>query len=198
MGSFDTYCPLCGLAIHFINFIINKKMVDFYKKEMNIECKENNDGTYDCKVGWSQKCTVLFQDHTKHDVEFFDGYINNTDLISATGVEDSKIGILVHTECYNLVKKNMNHNLIYDDFNLKKGLSLPDYFGNNLMTYLNYQEVVKYQHQFFDISSLILNLKDLYLITSPNENNKKAKKNAERILKNAKKLLKNKPICHGI
>ena len=195
MGCFNVWCPLCGGSLNGVDYFLNSENID---KDMNNIIKTK------CK--WLQKVTILLEDKKpKHgfvEVNCNVHFKNNKTKESYYLIFEPKLeGLAVHTDCWKYAKKN-NYELLYQHFNIdkimwkKKGkISFPTnktysnlkkYYstsGFNLYALDNfdYNPILKYWGQDFDIIELQKKKKDWYILYSPLGQSEESKKNAERI-----------------
>ena len=175
MGSFDVYCSLCGVTLNSIySDIINKKNMRLFKwlNDVTILIKDKNEVLHGFKEYFGSSAEFI-KNKQKYMIHNYIG-------------EYGTKGLVVHTDCWKLVKKFTNKELTYQDLSKFKETQVSMY----TLTGLNYKPVNKYWNQFFKFDKLYNNKKDRYVLYSPVKFSDESKKNSLRIQKNIHKIMK--------
>ena len=149
----------------------------------------------------------------KYEISKIYLYQNKSGELYNELVKEDK-GIPVHTACWKMVKEKAKVNLVYEHFDINKFwinmkfpkfklkdqpkvLSKKNFFESGKAKYIyfaysdfDYNVILKYWLQEFNLKKLQNKKSEWYLLFSPTENSPESKKNAERIMKNVKKLNK--------
>ena len=147
MGIWNEYCLICGGPIINTFFIDNDK-----GKSTKITKKE-----YD----WMNKLFLISNDNkllqtTGNVYDSVGGFVIQskyyiiTPLNYHAGFDNDGYGLICHQDCYNLIKKKLNHELVFA--NVCRILSE----GSSTLKQLSkYKPMDKYINQFFEYSSAI-------------------------------------------
>ena len=222
-GSWTSLCPICG--IHFrVNFSEEKdfqesldytnKFIFGKKKKISKEDTEKYIESYHKlkkiekhTFSNSDKITLLLpnskviqnvkyidsNNFEKRNKDFGEVYFTENPLYDDK--KYSTYGLPMHTECWNLAKKNYNHELKLDDFLFNKNILSPiKYLHRGYSTYLlkniNYGDILEYYGQDFYDFKLIQNEKHWYMYYLPSGKSEESKKNSKRISKILNTIIK--------
>jgi hypothetical protein len=200
MGCFDIYCIICGNS--YWNEIINlidrpNSYIDENNEEMNAFFKKFNKlATKDIDIllkqlVWLEKCTILTTDNKViHDCKEMqcnyvfmnkqdkkNVYISHYNPTFQTIDSMQKIGIFIHTDCWNFIKNKYGIELQFKDIPIK-----PNYnYNYNYVEGINYSTITKYwTPQFTKYIKMFLD-NNIWMAISPLDNSNK--KNNARIKK---------------
>ena len=220
-GSWTSYCPICGLHLK-IDFdlfeYIIKDYEKFYKYKLDSEkkklWKENKDKIISNYHKFKKIEKYTFSEYNditlllpnsivKHGVEYHD----STEFYSKTKNygevyfdnpsydDDGTKGLPMHTECWNLAKNKLKHELKFEDFLFNKNTS--EFLDDYIFKSIKYGTPIKYfgQHwngNLFEANSnaFLLNEKDWYMLYLPSGKTTEAQKNSKRITTILEKIIK--------
>lgn len=208
-GCFDVWCPLCGgpLNVHSLHdkeFTNISNQLNWLKKvSILFEGKKVKHGFFEtsCNTKFKNKSGESYS----YLVEKDNGIPLHTECYKLAKIktgkklcfEDFDIDkFWINTKYSEKMntKKIINKEISTLSYqNLKKF-----YFESKLAKYiyyaysdLNYNPILKYWKQDFDLATLKNKKSEWYLLFNPNGKSDESKKNADRIIKNIKKLKKN-------
>lgn len=218
-GVWTSYCPICG--IHFyINFeeLILKNLVKYHSSskaknkriwEKNKDKIINNFSKFK-KIekytfsNYNNITLLLPNSVVKHNIKYIDKlqfsskskYYNEIYFDYPLYDDKGTKGLPMHTECWNLAKKNLKHQLKFEDFLFNKYNKILDY-DNYLFKSINYGPPLNYVAQDWsnnlyveDSNAFLLNEKHWYSLYLPSGKSLEAKKNSKRIEKILEKFIK--------
>lgn len=178
MGCFDVFCTLCGVPMNTNCNIYNKKTYEVDTQETN---------KWASKTKWINKCVVLLNNNAvihdmqntscadtfksiypkKNEGEYDVIPIRTRFMIDALG-RTFNIGLAVHEDCYNFIKKKFDIELKYSHFPTHLFKTYTYYIPSSI----KYGFVEKCWGQDFDFNLLLSNNK-MDLVMSPLVNKQK-------------------------
>ncbi len=218
-GSWTSYCPICG--IHF-RITVDKDLeglIEYHSKPGSKNkrlWKENKDKIINNfnkfkkieKYTFSNynKITLLLPNSiVKHGVKYDDSNDFSSKSKKYGEVyfdyplydDDGTKGLPVHTECWNLAKNKLKHELKFEDFLFNKYISKTLGYYYYLFNSIKYGPPLKYLEQDWDFNlwkvdsdAFLLNEKDWYSLYLPSGKTMEAQKNSKRIITILEKIIK--------
>lgn len=220
-GSWTSFCPICGL--HFrIDFNDSdfKDLIEYHSKPGSKNkrlWKENKDKIINNfnKFKKIEKYTfseynnitlllpnLIVKHGVKHDDsnEFYSKTKNYGEVYFDDPLyddDDGTKGLPMHTECWNLAKNKLKHELKFEDFLYNKYISKILGYSNYIFKSIKYGPSLKYLEQDWNVNlweinsdAFLLNEKDWYILYKPSGKTTEAKKNSKRIIKILEKIIK--------
>ena len=215
-GSWTSYCPICGLhfRIDFDDYQL-EGLIEYHSKSGTKNkrlWKENQDKIINNFNKFKKIEKYTFSDYNnitlllpnsivehgfKYDdmVEFYSRRKSYSEVYFDSHPIDGTKGLPMHTECWNLAKKKLKHELKFEDFISNKYISEPSVYY--IFKSIKYGPPLKYFGQDWDDNlwkinsdAFLLNEKDWYSLYLPSGKTTEAQKNSKRITTILEKIIK--------